>query len=321
VADVLSATALMGLAALARTNWLMAARALADVGSAREEASVETAPLPDVFVQSVTGDVAALALEGSAEADVTALLPTLTVRTLVVHRIRDSFCPSAVGQKMASMIPSARLVTPPGTLHGYWLGDTETVLKAVQSFLDEDPATRAKSAEVSRIDSGVTFRTILFTDLVGHTSMMRRLGDEKGRDVLREHEVITRDVLKQHGGAEMKTMGDGFMASFGSVTKAVECAIALQRAFAQRNESADEPLNVRVGLNAGEPIEEEGDLFGSTVILAARIAAAAGAGEVLASMAVRELCSGKGFLFADRGDFVAKGFEEQVRMFEVSWAR
>ncbi len=78
--------------------------------------------------------------------------------------------------------------------------------------------------------------------------------------------------------------------STGSVTKAVECAIGLQRAFAERNESASEPFHVRVGLNAGEPIEEEGDLFGSTVILAARIAAAAQGGEVLASMAVRELC-------------------------------
>jgi hypothetical protein len=72
-------------------------------------------------------------------------------------------------------------------------------------------------------------------------------------------------VLKQYGGTEVKTMGDGFMASFGSVTKAVECAIALQRAFAERE---GEPLNVRVGLNAGEPIEEDGDLFGATVILA-----------------------------------------------------
>jgi class 3 adenylate cyclase len=78
-------------------------------------------------------------------------------------------------------------------------------------------------------------------------------------------------------------------------------------------------LAVRVGLNAGEPIEEEGDLFGATVILAARIAAKADAGEILTSDVVRGLCSGKGFLFADRGDFVAKGFEEPVRLYEISW--
>jgi len=186
--------------------------------------------------------------------------------------------------------------------------------------------------------------------------MMQRLGDEKGRAVLREHERITREVLKAHRGAEVKTMGDGFMASFSSVTKAVECAIGLQRAFDERNRSLPahpepagggvegraepqppahpsrasgragenagataEPLHIRIGLNAGEPIEEEGDLFGTMVILAARIAAQADGGEVLASLAVRELCAGKGFLFADRGEHVLRGFEDPVRLFEVRW--
>jgi len=175
--------------------------------------------------------------------------------------------------------------------------------------------------------------------------------------VLREHERITREVLKANGGTEVKTMGDGCMASFGSVTRAVECAIALQRAFAERNASfpahpealegraeekppahgsraspragrevgaSTEPIAIRIGLNAGEPIEEEGpdgrsDLFGSTVILAARIASQAEGGEVLASMAVRELCAGKGFLFADRGEHALRGFEDRVRLYEVRW--
>jgi class 3 adenylate cyclase len=146
--------------------------------------------------------------------------------------------------------------------------------------------------------------------------MMSRLGDDRGRDVLREHEQITREALTEHGGSEVKTMGDGFMASFGSVTKAVECAVALQRALAERE---GEPLSVRVGLNAGEPIEEDGDLFGATVILASRIAAKANGSEILVSDTVRGLCSGKGILFADRGEFVAKGFEDPVRLYEVRW--
>ncbi len=191
-------------------------------------------------------------------------------------------------------------------------------------------------------------------DIVGHTELMSRLGDERGREVLRAHEGITREVLKAHGGTEVKTMGDGFMASFGSVTKAVECAVALQRAIDERNRGVGaqhtdgpddtsvkddmtrtegdsdsagaaplrasvEPITVRVGLNAGEPIEEEGDLFGATVILASRIAAKAEGGEILVADTVRGLCSGKGFLFADRGEFVAKGFEEPVRVYEVRW--
>jgi class 3 adenylate cyclase len=146
--------------------------------------------------------------------------------------------------------------------------------------------------------------------------MMSRLGDDAGRAVLREHERLTREVLDAHGGTEVKTMGDGFMASFTSVTQTVECAIALQQAFASRD---GEPLAVRVGINAGEPIEEDGDLFGATVILAARIAAKADGGEILVADTVRGLCTGKGFLFSDRGEFVAKGMEEPVRVYEVSW--
>jgi class 3 adenylate cyclase len=162
-------------------------------------------------------------------------------------------------------------------------------------------------------------QTVLFTDIVGHTEMMQRLGDTKGRDVLREHERITRETLKAHGGTEVKTMGDGFMASFGSVTSAMECAIALQRAFAEHTESMPEPLHVRVGLNAGEPIEEDGDLFGAMVILASRIAAKAGAGEILIPEPVCHLLSGKTFTFSDRGEYEMKGFDDAVRLYEVRW--
>ena len=109
------------------------------------------------------------------------------------------------------------------------------------------------------------------------------------------------------------------MASFGSVTSAVECAIALQRAFATHTESMPEPLHVRVGLNAGEPIEEDGDLFGATVILASRIAAKAGAGEILIPEPVRHLLSGKSFVFADKGEHAMKGFDDAVRLYEVRW--
>src|SRR5207249_10932663 len=101
----------------------------------------------------------------------------------------------------------------------------------------------------------------------------------------------------------------------------VDCAIAVQKAFLQRE---GEPLSIRVGLNAGEPIAEEGpdgrsDLFGATVILASRIASNAEGGEILVADTVRGLCTGKGFLFRDRGEFVAKGFEEPVRVYEVRW--
>ncbi len=163
------------------------------------------------------------------------------------------------------------------------------------------------------------FRTILFTDMEGSTALTQRLGDARARDLLREHERMVREGLKAHGGSEVKTMGDGFMASFSSATKALECAIAMQRAFAEHNESAEEPIKVRVGLNAGEPIAEDDDLFGTAVNEAARITAAAKGGEILVSNVVRELAKGKDFLFADRGEASLKGLDEPVRLFEVSW--
>jgi len=149
---------------------------------------------------------------------------------------------------------------------------------------------------------------------------MSRLGDAGGREVLREHERITPESARWN-----RSQNDGRRVHglFRSVTRAVECAIALQRAFAERHSSAHPEalagLCVRVGLNAGEPIEQEGDLFGATVILASRIAAKVEGGKILVADTVRGLCSGEGFLFADRGDFVAKGFEEPVRVYDVSW--
>ena len=240
-------------------------------------------------------------IEAAKSIDVSALLPQISVPTLVVVDQTNVLAVPDAGRTLASAIPGAQFVSVRGP---------RRAINAVIEFIT------AASAPQAPPPGGGT-RTVLFTDLVGHTEMMSRLGDERGRDVLREHERITREVLKANGGTEVKTMGDGFMASFGSVTKAVECAVALQRAFAERERRSRS--NVRVGLNAGEPIEEDGDLFGATVILASRIAAKAEGGEILVADTVRGLCSGKGFLFADRGEFVAKGFEEPVRVYEVSW--
>ncbi|MEO8458176.1 MAG: adenylate/guanylate cyclase domain-containing protein [Chloroflexota bacterium] len=247
--------------------------------------------------------------------DVPAMAQALRVPTLVIRHTAVSWLSMESTRDLVSAIPDCEMMSLEG---GYLDSGVRTGL-AIREFLglNQNPAADAGGQpEGAAAAPSSAFRAVLFTDLVGHTEMMSRLGDAKGRDVLREHERITREVLKANGGTEVKTMGDGFMASFGSVTKAVECAVALQRAFAERE---GEPLTVRVGLNAGEPIEEDGDLFGATVILASRIAAKAGGGEILVADTVRGLCSGKGFLFADRGDFVAKGFEEPVRVYEVSW--
>jgi class 3 adenylate cyclase len=314
-ADVMPRESFDGLISLIRANWEMGSQTLADL-SVRSSAPEYGKRGAEVLRENMEADVLAASLTEVYETlDVRADLKDVRCPTFILHR-RDDFIPFAAAQDAAALIPGARLMPLPGSGPASFGEDAEDNVQAMVAFLDEDPETRAITVAEAPSASDSSFRAVLFTDLVGHTEMMSRLGDERGRDVLREHERITRDVLGDHGGTEVKTMGDGFMASFRSVTQSVECAIELQRAFAERE---GEPLNVRVGLNAGEPIEEDGDLFGATVILASRIAAKADGSEILVADTVRGLCSGKGFLFADRGDFEAKGFPEPVRVSEVRW--
>jgi class 3 adenylate cyclase len=249
--------------------------------------------------------------------DVTNLLADVRVPTLIVQHSGPTGRNVQGARELAALIPDARLVV----LDGLALDDNQKIVEATGELLGTLATAPSRRDEAPKfLPSSV--RTILFTDIVEHTGMMRRLGDRAGRDVLREYEELTRKYLREFGGDEVKSLGDGFMASFSSPTAAVECAIALQRGFEDRNERTSEAANrmsVRVGLNAGEPIEEGGDLFGSTVIMASRIAGQAGSGEILASDVVRGLCSGKGFLFADRGENVLRGFEDAIRLYEVSW--
>jgi class 3 adenylate cyclase len=298
------------LRAVVKAEWGMASKLISELFTSPESV-MNGEQFAEYQKISANHDDARKILDAAMEIDVRPLLSQITAPTLVIHHRDDRIIPIENGQEIAAGIKGARFLSFPGA-HIATTQDFAAAFTAIFEFVGA--GADGKGAK-SRIQDS-SFRTVLFTDLVGHADMMQRLGDDKGRTVLREHEQLTRDVLKASGGVEVKTMGDGFMASFGSVTKAVECAIALQRAFSARD---GEPLSVRVGLNAGEPIEEDGDLFGATVILASRIAAKAGAGEILVSDNVRSLCAGKGFLFADLGEFVAKGFEEPVRVYEVSW--
>jgi len=228
--------------------------------------------------------------------------------------------PFESGRELATGIPGARFLPLDGRNH--WPLPSESVVrvmaKAIYEFLGEGEEAPAAGGAPSREPGGLC--TILFTDVEGSTALTERLGDAKARAVLREHERIVREALRAHGGAEVKAMGDGFMASFSSATRALECAIAMQRAFAAHDDEHPEtPIRVRIGLNAGEPIAEEADLFGTAVIMAARIAAQAKGGEILASDVVRQLVAGKGFLFADRGEVALRGFEGPVRLYEMRW--
>jgi class 3 adenylate cyclase len=263
---------------------------------------------------STSAENAAAFLSAQLEIDVRSLLPQVRALTLVAHRRGDTIVPFRSGRELATSIPGARFLPLEGRNHFPLPNEPmiEASSKAIEEFVGAVGRPQAVGAPPSLL-------IILFTDVEGSTTLTQRLGDAKAREVLRTHERMVREALLAHGGSEVKTMGDGFMASFSSATRALECAIAMQRAFADHNESAEEPIRVRIGLNAGEPIAEDQDLFGTAVILAARIAAKAEGGEILASDVVRQLVAGKGFLFSDRGDVALRGFEDPVRLYEVRW--
>ena len=166
------------------------------------------------------------------------------------------------------------------------------------------------TAETQR-DSGV--RAVMFTDIVGSTEITSRFGDDAAMAVLRAHDRIVRDALQANRGAEVKHTGDGIMAAFISPASAVRGACAVQNGLRDHNATDPQfPVTVRIGISAGEPVEQSDDLFGSTVQLAARLCAQAEPGQVLVSSVVADLCIGKGLKFHDAGECELKGFDHPV---------
>jgi class 3 adenylate cyclase len=162
------------------------------------------------------------------------------------------------------------------------------------------------------------FRTILFTDLEGSTSLTQQLGDARAMAVMRVHDDVIRGEVRRCGGSEVKHTGDGLMAAFPSVRGAIDSAVQIQRRFSNEDEIGH-TLRVRIGMAAGEPVTEHSDFFGAAVQLAARLADRAAPGTVLVSSTVRDLALGKGFEFLKRGRMRPKGFDDSVQVYEVVW--
>ena len=235
------------------------------------------------------------------------LLPSISAPTLVLHRRGDQIALFQWGQYMARRIPNARFVALEGDDHFPWSGDVDSVLNPTIEFLTEGEQTsRGRSAPVHG-----AFQTIMFTDLESSTALTQRLGDAAAQEILRGHNDAVRKSLVDNGGREVKHTGDGIMAAFPSAVSAVQAGLQIQR------DLAGGEVRVRIGLNAGEPIAEENDLFGTAVQLAARICDRAEPGQVLVSNVVRELCAGKRLQFSHHSDATLKGFEEPVALFAV----
>jgi class 3 adenylate cyclase len=299
------------IATMVRSSWSLGRGTIADVALGGNADAELRRGFIRFLAEATTAETAASYLE--AEWDAGPELGAISSPTLVIATRRRLAGRSEAAQMLAAGIPGARLVATD-------TADENAPYYSMSGFLsDEQPAAPAPAAAAEAPRSGGGLQTIVFTDIEANTELLQRLGDVRWRDLLREHETLIRAELAKHGGAEIKTMGDAFMASFGSAARALECAVALERAFAEHNATAEHPLLVRIGVNAGEPIAEADDLFGTSVTITSRIMGQARGGEVLVSDVVRQLVAGKGFLFADRGEAVLRGFEDPVRLWQLRW--
>lgn len=191
----------------------------------------------------------------------------------------------------------------------------EVDLSAVEAFLGrvQDPP----SVKTQAIDDSA-FRAIMFTDMVGSTEMTEKLGDVRALEMLRAHDAIIRRSLERHGGQEIKHLGDGIMASFDDIPNAVTCASTIQVEIEKYNQNGRVPIQVRVGIHAGEPVEESDDLFGSAVQMAARICEAAQPSQPLVSLQAKQACVSAGLKFVAIGSKSLKGFSEPVPLFTLA---
>jgi class 3 adenylate cyclase len=250
-------------------------------------------------------------LRANLETDVRDILDRVKAPTLVIHSETDKAVPFEQARRLAGAIENASLAQYKGD-HAP-LGAYHDINEMIFEFVLGSPLPRPGTPQ-----SGLL--TIMFTDIEASTAMTRRLGDEGAQKLLRDHNDIIRAALLEHGGREVKHTGDGIMASFGGASEALKCASIIQRSFEARNEREPESrVRVRIGLNAGEPVAEDEDLFGTAVQVAARICTRAEPGQILVANVVRELAAGKQFLFADHGDVVLRGFEDPVRLFDLKW--
>ena len=183
---------------------------------------------------------------------------------------------------------------------------------ALQKWLNPDKKETPQSGIIS----------IMFTDIVGSTQMTQTYGDKLAQELVHRHNTIVRQALTACNGEEIKQTGDGIMASFVWASNALDAAIAIQRAVDDYNrQSPTVPLDIRIGLNAGEPIVENNDLFGLTVQLASRICGQADKDQIFVSSVIKELAAGKNYTFKDLGLFDLKGIDDKQRLYEVVWQK
>jgi pimeloyl-ACP methyl ester carboxylesterase len=268
---------------------------------AADEAFVRN--LEQYFRRSASPGAAAALLRMNSYIDVREVLPTIRVPTLVLHRTGDHDVNVAEGRYLASKIAGAKFVELAGDDHWIAAGDTDAVADEIEEFLT---GTRPVP-ELDRV-----LATVLFTDIVGSTERAAAIGDRRWRELLSSHDATVRRELERFRGREVDTAGDGFLATFDGPARAVSCAISAGAAVRELG------VEIRAGIHTGECELDGPKIRGIAVHTGARIASLAGPGEVLVSQTVKDLVSGSGLQFEDRGVHELKGVPGEWRVYAAA---
>jgi class 3 adenylate cyclase len=256
----------------------------ADDAVRRSFALLERASASPAMIAAVVGAL--------KEIDVTRVLPVIGVPTLVLHRVGDPVVPVEGARYTAEHVPGARLVELAGDDHVPWLGDADALLDEVEQFLTGARQSREPDRALA---------TVLFTDIVASTQRASDLGDRRWRELLESHDEGVRRQVGMHGGRVVKSLGDGYLATFDGPARAIRCGGAVA------DDAGSLGIEVRAGVHTGECELLGDDVGGMAVHIGARVAAKASPGEVLVSSAVRDLVVGSGIEFDDRGTHELKG--------------
>jgi class 3 adenylate cyclase len=234
--------------------------------------------------------------------DVRDVVPSVHAPALILHRTHDRLVNVRHGRWLAEHLPNARIVEFEGDDHSFWFQGAEEWFGALQEFL-----TGARAVpETDRV-----LATVLFTDIVDSTRTAADLGDQRWRDVLERHQRAVREALGQFNGREVKSTGDGFLATFEGPARAIHCA----RAILKSSETSG--IRVRAGLHTGECEVMGDDIGGIAVHIAARVSAQAEPQELLVSRTVKDLVAGSGLQFTDRGAHTLKGVPDAWQLYTV----
>jgi class 3 adenylate cyclase len=241
-------------------------------------------------------------MEIDREVDLRPVLPAIRVPTLVLHRDRDPLIDLELGRQVADAIPNARFVVLPGEDNLSYVGETDALLDEIEQFVTGG----RRHHELDRV-----LTTLLFTDIVGSTERAADLGDRRWRDLLDNHYQRVRDQVARFSGHEIRTLGDGFLATFDGPARAIRCGCAISEALEELG------VATRVGVHTGEVDLLDGDLAGLAVHIGARVATSAEPGEVLVSGTVKDLVVGSGLRFVDRGVHHLKGVPGEWHLYAI----